>query len=102
MKVVIAVVAICSAVCVAKLDIPQCFQYADTQIYGKFSLDTPSTDLGNKTDFTRLSLLYDSLGVKDCDASMSTTFPSVCFFISTPLSCLRTFCFKFFTFFFDD
>jgi len=67
-------VALCATVSLGALQIPQCYQYADTQIVGKFSLDEPISDLDSvKT----LSLLCDSFGIDECDHGMASTFPSV-------------------------
>ena len=80
MKAVYAVIGLgllCVAVEAIKMQLPQCYQYADTQIVGKFSVNDPITTLyDDKVD--KLHMLYDSLGIVDCDANMSKAAPSVC------------------------
>jgi len=72
---VVMVVALYAAVSYAALELPQCYQYADNQVVGKFSVDTP-LDFSNTT-VNALSLLCDSLGIDECDHSNSLVFPSV-------------------------
>jgi len=66
--------AACLAVCFADVPLKQCYQYADTQIVGMFHLNGTKPVINDNV--TSLHMLYDSLGIHDCDAQMSLTMPS--------------------------